>query len=428
MSGPAPGDLPGSDLPGSDLPGSDLPGSDLPGSDLLGEARALLPDTVALRRALHRHPEVGLQLPRTQRAVLAALADLGLPARTGTAVSSVVARLDGARPGPTVLLRADMDALPLREDTGLDFASEVDGAMHACGHDTHVAMLLGAARLLAAHRADLAGRVVLMFQPGEEGHHGARAMLDEGLLAHAADGAGPVEAGFALHISTRYPSGTVNLRPGPMMAAGDRLRITVRGRGGHASAPHLALDPVPVACELVLALQTLVTRRVDAVEPVVVTVGRISAGTTHNVIPDTAELHGTIRTLSEPTRRALRGWLTRAAEGIAAAHGAAAEVEIEDGYPVTVNHPDAAERLRRVAAELVGQERVTQLAEPLLGSEDFSYVLQQVPGAIAFLGACRPGRDPATEPSNHSSQVVFDESALPVGVATYAALALRRPG
>jgi amidohydrolase len=398
------------------------------GSALLDEARALLPDTVALRRALHRHPEVGLRLPRTQRAVLDALGALGLDARTGTSVSSVVARLDGARPGPTVLLRADMDALPLRERSGLGFASEVDGAMHACGHDTHVAMLLGAARLLGARRGQLAGRVVLMFQPGEEGYHGARCMLEEGLLEHAADGAEPVSAAFALHVSTRYPSGTVNLRPGAMMAAGDRLRITVHGRGGHASAPHLTLDPVPVACEIVQAIQTMVSRRVDVFDPAVVTVGQIVAGTAHNVIPDHAELYGTVRTLSAPAREALRGQLRQVAGGVAAAHGASAEVEVEDGYPVTVNHPEAAALLRATAAGLVGEDRVRVLANPLMGSEDFSYVLRRVPGALAFLGACPPDRDPERGPTNHSSEVVFDESALPVGVATYTALALRTLG
>ncbi|HZD68568.1 MAG TPA: M20 family metallopeptidase [Actinomycetes bacterium] len=391
---------------------------------LLEEARALLPATVELRRRLHRHPEVGLQLPRTQRTILEEIADLGLEVSSGRSVTSVVAVLEGARPGPTVLLRADMDALPMQERTGLDFASEVDGAMHACGHDTHVAMLVGAARLLAARRRDLAGRVVLMFQPGEEGHHGARFMLDEGLLDETAY-AVPVRAAFALHISTQYPASTINLRPGTLLASADRLRVTVQGRGGHASAPHHTLDPVPIACEMVQAFQTMITRRVSVFDPAVLTVAYIRAGTTHNVIPDTAEMLGTLRTLSKQTRELVRDQIVRVAEGVAAAHGGSAQVEIEAGYPMTVNDPVAAEQARAVAAELIGEDAVNVLAEPLMGAEDFSYVLQRVPGAMAFLGACPPDLDPETAPANHSSRVVFDEDALPVGVATYAALALR---
>jgi amidohydrolase len=397
--------------------------SDLDG--LLEQARAMRPETVALRRAIHAHPEVGLQLPRTQRTILEALADLDLKVRTGTSVTSVVALLEGARPGPTVLLRADMDALPIQEETGLAFASAVDGAMHACGHDTHVATLAGAARLLAARRRDLAGRVVLMFQPGEEGHHGARFMLEEGLLEDAAEGGGQVGGAFALHISTKYPTGTINLRPGPLLASADRVRITVRGRGGHASAPHQALDPVPVACEIALALQTAITRQVSVFDPAVVTIGRIAAGTTHNVIPDSAEMLGTMRTLSDETREAVRALIGRVAGGVAAAHGAAADVEVEVGYPMTMNDPAAAELVRGSATALIGEERVNVLDDPIMGAEDFSYVLQRVPGAMAFLGACPPELDPDTAPSNHSTRVVFDEDALPVGVATYAALALR---
>jgi amidohydrolase len=392
---------------------------------LLDDARTLLPATVELRRRLHRHPEVGLQLPRTQQVVMEALAGFGLEPRAGKSVSSVVALLDGARPGRTVLLRADMDALPLHEETGLQFASEVAGAMHACGHDTHVAMLVGAARLLAARRGELAGRVALMFQPGEEGYHGARFMLEEGLLGDAAAGAAPVDGAFALHISTQYPSGTINLRPGSLLASGDRLRIIVRGRGGHASAPHRTLDPVPIACEIVQAIQTAITRRVSVFDPAVVTIARIAAGTTHNVIPDSAEMLGTLRALSSQTRQAARALVIRVAEGVAAAHGASAEVEVEAGYPMTVNDPAAAELVCATAADLLGEDRVTVLSEPIMGSEDFSYVLQRVPGAMAFLGACPPGLDPDDAPSNHSSQVVFEEEALAAGVATYAALALR---
>ncbi|MEV0503641.1 M20 family metallopeptidase, partial [Streptomyces spectabilis] len=302
---------------------------------LLTQARQLLPDLVSTRRALHRAPELGLHLPRTQATVLAALAELPLSVTTGKRLSSVVATLDGAHPGPTVLLRGDMDALPQREDTVLEFTSELPDAMHACGHDLHTAMLIGAARLLAARRDELRGRVVFMFQPGEEGAGGARHMIDEGVLGTRGDGG--VDAAFALHVSTRLDSGTLHLRPGPTLAACDSLHVTVRGRGGHASAPHRALDPVPVACEIVQALQTMVTRTVHVFDPAVVTVAGITAGTTTNIIPETAELHGTLRTLTPDTRRLLRENVARVAHHVAAAHGATAEVELPEGYPPVVN-------------------------------------------------------------------------------------------
>jgi len=270
---------------------------------LRDEAAALLDDVVALRRDLHRRPELGLDLPRTQARVLEALDGLPLTVRTGDRLSSVVADLDGDRPGPTVLLRGDMDALPVTEDTGLDYASEVPGAMHACGHDVHTAMLVGAARLLAARRREIAGRVRFLFQPGEEGQGGAALAIEEGVL-DAGDGAEPVSWAFAIHQSPSFPSGMVATRPGPIMASADEFHVTLRGRGGHASMPHLANDPVPVACEVVQAIQTWVTRRVDVFEPAVVTVGRIAAGTTTNVIPETARLDGTVRAVSPRTRDA----------------------------------------------------------------------------------------------------------------------------
>ena len=391
---------------------------------LLAEARALLPDVLALRRELHRHPEIGLELPETQRRVVQALAGLPLEVRTGRSIGSVTATLEGDRPGPTVLLRADMDGLPLREDSGLEFASETDGAMHACGHDTHVAMLVGAARLLAARRAGLAGRVVFMFQPGEEGYHGARVMIEEGVL----DLDQPPAVAFALHISTRHRSGSVNLRRGPLLAAGDTIRITVRGRGGHASAPHHALDPIAVAAHIAIALQTMVTRRIDIFDPAVLTIANITAGTTTNIIPETAFMQGTMRTLSEETRAAMRDNVRQVVEGIAAAHGASAELEIEPGYPVTVNDGSVAGRVLDLAEELVGPDDVQELPAPIMGAEDFSYILQRVPGAMAFLGACPPELDPADAPQNHSNRVVHHEPALAVGIALHAAVALRAEG
>src|SRR6476661_10895330 len=290
-------------------------------ADLLAAAYSDADETIALRRRLHRQPEIGLQLPQTQATVLDAFGGLPIEVTTGTTTSSVVGLLRGARPGPTYLLRGDMDALPVHEDTGLDFASEVPGVMHACGHDTHVAMLLGAARLLVERRDELAGRVLLMFQPGEEGPHGARLMLEEGLLEEGPHGAGDVQRAVAIHISTRYAAGTILLRPGALMASADEFRGTVRGRGGHASSPHLSLDPIPTAAELVLALQLAVTRTIDVFDPAVLTIGRISGGTTNNIIPETVEIEGTIRTVSPKARETMHNLVRRVAKGVGATHG-----------------------------------------------------------------------------------------------------------
>jgi amidohydrolase len=387
-------------------------------------AERLLPDVIALRRRLHRRPEIGLALPETQALIASELRALGLEPRLGTSVGSVTAMIEGSAAGPVTILRADMDGLPLQEDTGLGFASEVPGAMHACGHDTHVAMLVGAVRLLLERRDVLAGRVLLMFQPGEEGYHGARAMLEEGLLEGIVPEADPLA--FALHIGTRYASGTINLRPGAMLAGSDRIELTVRGQGGHASAPHLARDPITVAAELVLALQTMVTRRIDIFDPAVLTIGRFAAGTTNNIIPETAVIEGTMRSVSESTRQALRDLVRQVADGLAAAHGVTVDVLIDAGYPVTLNDPVVTRYVRELAIELAGEGAVEDLAAPIMGSEDFSYVLHRVPGMMAFLGARPDTEDAATAPQNHSNRVVFDEPAMALGTALYASVALRR--
>ncbi|WP_138731555.1 M20 metallopeptidase family protein [Modestobacter excelsi] len=396
--------------------------ADTTAADLLAAAHADAARTVDLRRRLHRQPEIGLHLPRTQAIVLEAFADLPIEVTTGSSTSSVVGVLRGARPGPTYLLRGDMDALPVHEDTGLDFASEVPGVMHACGHDTHVAMLLGAARLLSERRDALAGQVVFMVQPGEEGYHGARFMLEEGLLDAVPEA--PVSGAFALHISTMWRSGTINVRPGPMMASADQWTITVHGRGGHASTPHLAADPVPVAAEIILALQSMVTRRTDVFDPAVVTVGHLEAGHTDNVIPETALVHGTIRTLSPERRADVLASVQRVGEHVALAHDMTAQFVHVEGYPVTVNDADVAAQVTATAAALLGEQASAVMPVPLMGAEDFSYVLERVPGAMAFLGACPPELDPATAPGNHSNHVRFDEDALPSGVALYARMAL----
>ena len=398
---------------------------------LRDEARDIQTEVIGVRRELHRRPEIGNELPRTRETVLEALDGLPLDLTLHETTSGISALLTGDAPGPTVLLRGDMDALPLHEDSGEDFSSLDDGAMHACGHDTHTAMLVGAAKLLAGRRGDLKGRVLFMFQPGEEGHHGAKFMLDEGLLEvpPLADGSpSPVTGAFALHITSALPTGWVSTRTGAVMASADRLMITVTGRGGHASEPHRALDPIPVACEIVQAIQTMVTRRIDVFDPAVVTVARIQAGTTNNIIPETAVIEGTIRAVSEQTRTKVHDGLRRVAEGIGAAHDAAVEVEVIPGYPVTSNADDAAEFAIGTATDLLGGDRVVRLPHPVMGAEDFSYVLQRIPGAMLFLGGTSPDVDLRTAAPNHSNRVRFDEAAMPDGVALYAAMALRHLG
>ncbi len=397
------------------------------------DAAAMADEIVGLRHAIHREPEVGLDLPRTQEKILAALDGLPLEVSTGQKLSSVTAILRGGAPGngatgngnrPVVLLRGDMDALPVSEATGLPYASRVDGVMHACGHDLHTAMLAGAARLLAERRNELPGDVVFMFQPGEEGRRGAKLMIDEGLLDAA--GRRPVAA-YAVHVfSAQYPRGVFALRPGPMLAASDILRVTVRGRGGHASQPYRCADPIPGACEMVTALQTMVTRQFDVFDPVVITMASIHAGTTYNVIPDEARFLGTARSFSAEARDRLRARTARLVADIAAAHGLTAEVDYEEGYPVTVNDAGEAAFAAGAAAEVFGAERALRAEYPIAGAEDFSFVLEQVPGAFVFLGACPPGRDPETAPSNHSAEAMFDDSVLADGTALYAELAWRR--
>ena len=395
--------------------------------ELLDEATGLLPDAVALRRTLHRHPEVGNHLPITQQEVLGAIDSLPLDVTVHESTSGIAALLTGGKPGPTVLLRGDMDALPLHEDTGLDFASTIDSQMHACGHDTHTAMLVGAATLLSARASDLAGRVLFMFQPGEEGEHGARFMLDEGLLdvAPLADGTpSPVTGAFAMHITSSLPSGWLSCRGGPTMASADTMLIDITGKGGHASEPYRAIDPIPVACEIVQALQTMITRTIDVFDPSVVTVGRITAGTTNNIIPETAHIQGTIRAVSEATRTKVHGNIRRVVDGIAAAHGVDATLTIDAGYPVTVNDQQFAADALGVARAVAGAESVFELPHPIMGAEDFSYVLQRVPGTMMFLGGTPLDVDLATAAPNHSNRVVFDEQAMVRGIATYAAMAI----
>jgi amidohydrolase len=388
------------------------------------EAAALSADLIELRRSLHAEPEIGLDLPRTQRKVLDALTGLPLEISTGEGLTSVTAVLRGGQPGPTVLLRGDMDALPVSERTGLPFSSRIDGAMHACGHDLHTTMLAGAARLLSARQADLTGNVIFMFQPGEEGPGGARIMVAEGVLDAA--GQQPVAA-YALHVASGLlPFGLLASRPGPIMAAADQLHVTVRGRGGHGSQPHHAADPIPVACEIVIALQTMVTRQFDVFDPVVLTVGTFHAGTVDNVISDEARFVATIRSFSAQARAAVQQSAPRVCRDIASAHGLTAEAEFVDGYPVTVNNDAETAFAAQTVTDVLGEGRYIGAPNPLTGSEDFSFVLDQVPGAFLMLGACPPETDPFSAPFNHSAEAVFDDAILADGTALYAELALRR--
>ncbi len=387
-------------------------------NDLLEAAGTVAGDVVALRRDLHAEPELGLDNPRTQALVLDALDGLPLEVRTGTGLTSVVADLVGATDGPTVLLRADTDALPMTEDTDLEFRSTIDGRAHACGHDAHTAMLVGAARVLAARRNELQGRVRFMFQPGEEGFAGARLMIDEGVLDN-------VDRAFALHVSPNQRVGTASCRPGPLLAGDTSITVTVRGHGGHASTPHLATDPIPATAAIITALQTTVTREVDVFDPAVLTIAHVVAGTTTNVIPETAFFEGTIRCISERTRARIREAVARTIRGVAEAHGCTVDIEMVDGYPVTLNDVGEAARFAEVCRATLGEDGHRLMPAPAMGGEDFSYVLQKVPGVMAFLGVCPATEpNPRSAPSLHSNRMELNEDGLVHGIALHAAMAL----
>ncbi|GIF21581.1 hippurate hydrolase [Actinoplanes tereljensis] len=371
---------------------------------------------IELRHLLHAHAEVGLDLPETQAILLDALAGLGLDIRLGAGLSSVTAVLRGGRPGPVVLLRADMDALPLVEETGLPFAADRP-AMHACGHDMHMAGLVGAARLLAEGRDELPGSIVFMFQPGEEGAGGARIMLDEGVLDAA--GERPVAA-YALHVDSKLAAGVRRTRPESIMASSNLLNLRVHGAGGHAALPHTGIDPVPVAAEIVLAIQSFVTRRVPAHDPAIVSVTRLQTNSqARNVMPSTVEIDVNVRTLSRETLVLVRDDLTTLLAAIGAAHGCTVESEFIEAYPVTYNDPAETEAV----IALLGADRLPASG---MASEDFAYVLDQVPGTLLFVGACPPGVDPATGPAMHSAAVSFDDTVLDQMASIFRDLAVHR--
>jgi amidohydrolase len=382
-------------------------------------------DVADLRHALHRTPEVGLELPRTQALVLDALSDLDLEITTGRSCTSVMAVLRGTANVPdeqrrTVLLRGDMDALPVHEQVDVPFRSEADGVMHACGHDMHTAMLAGAARRLCAVRDRLPGDVVFMFQPGEEGWDGAGHMIGEGALE--VSGRLP-DAAWALHVmSGRLPRGMVAGRPGPLLASSNVVRVRVNGSGGHGSAPERARNPVPAAAEMVTALQGLVSRTLSAFEPAVLTIGQFNAGTAPNIIPPEATFAATVRAFDDEVLDRIEAEVERVCASVAAAHGTTAEVDFARVYPVTVNDAQAAAVAEKVAGKLLGTSRWHAMRDPVTGAEDFSRVLQRIPGAMMFLGAATSD-DFDGAPDNHSPFAAFDDGVLNDGVALLTSLA-----
>ncbi len=377
----------------------------------------ILPELVELRRALHADPELGLDLPRTQQKVLEAIDGLGLEITLGEGLSSVVAVLRGGMPGPTVLLRGDMDALHVTESNDLPYRS-TNRSMHACGHDLHTSGLVGAARLLADVRDSIAGNVIFMFQPGEEGDAGAMMMIEEGLLD--ASGELPIAA-YAIHVAPG-PRGVFALKSGTVAAGSNLLSVTITGKGGHGSNPISAVDPVPILAECVLALQTFVTRRFDVFDPIVLSVTQLSAGTADNVIPEKASLRGTIRTMSEATLDRVQTELPRLVSDIAAAHGATAEARVEVLYPVTINDLEVTDAAFDAITDLFG-ERVIRLPQPVMGSEDFSFVAQRIPSSFLLLMASPPELDQNNLAYNHSPLVFFDDSVLGDQAAALATLA-----
>jgi len=397
--------------------GEPLPYSETVTTELLQAAHSLAPRIVSDRRTIHSHPEMAYEEEQTSTLVQARLRDLGIPFRAGLAKTGVLAEIKGELgDGPCVLLRADMDALPIEEKSGVPFASEIPGVMHACGHDAHTAMLLGAAQLLHERRQGFAGTIKLMFQPAEEGGAGAARMIEDGVLANP-----QVDAAFMLHVYAELEAGQVACGPGPLLAGADSFTITIEGRGGHAARPHQTIDPVVVGAQVVNALQTLVAREVDPVEPAVVTLGSFNAGNRHNVISDRAVLTGTIRAFDDTLFEHLERRLREVVEGVSATLRARATVEFEMRYPPSICDEKMAAQLGTSARSLLGPEAV-QAAVPRMGAEDFAFVLQKVPGAMLWLGVKKP-EWPEPKPV-HTATFDIDETALPIGSSAMAGVAL----
>ena len=387
---------------------------------------------VTWRRDLHEHPELGNEETRTAALIAAQLKSLGLEVKTGVARTGVVGILKGGKPGPVVALRADMDGLPITETTGLAFASTVKstylgqpvGVMHACGHDTHVAMLLGAAEVLSQMKKDLPGTVKFIFQPAEEGSlpgtvGGAKLMVQEGVLESP-----KVDAIFGLHIWASAPVGQIQYRPRGEMASSDRFTIKVLGKGSHGAKPWASVDPVVTAAQIITGLQNIVSRQLDLTQDAaVVTVGTVQAGVRYNVIPPDATLSGTIRAFSPKTQEQIWAAIKRTATGIAAANGATAEVGIEPYVPVTYNDPALTARMLPTLQRAAGAANVVEI-KAVTGAEDFACYQEKIPGLFVFLGGMTPGADPATVADHHTAGFKVDESAFPLGVKTLATLAV----
>jgi hippurate hydrolase len=388
--------------------------------DVLTQAKAMLPELQALRRQLHQIPEFGLELPKTLELILKQINGLG-EIKTSKEISSAVLHIKGDQPGPTVLLRADMDALAVIEDTNLDYAS-TNGFMHACGHDLHMAMGVGAAKILASRKSEIKGDVIIFFQPGEEGHHGADVMIEQGDLM--VSGSKPIRA-YGLHVFSSYPLGMMGSKAGPLMASAGDLFVTVTGSGGHGSMPWLSKDPISVLTEIMSALQTMVTKRFNAFDPVIVNIGWLKAGdtATTNVIPESASFGATVRVFSEENATKLKKYTTELAESIAKAFGLSATVEFTRATKVLVNDASAIQAVEKVTTKLFGAGRYVNLPAPIAGGEDFASIVHEIPGAFVFMGAAPPGVDPSTAATNHSNKAVFDDSVLADGAALLVELA-----
>ena len=388
---------------------------------ILEQARAMLPELISLRRKLHQIPEFGLELPNTLKTILDEVSDLG-EITLGKSITSAVLHIKGDLPGPTVLLRADMDALAVVEDTGLEYAS-TNGFMHACGHDLHMAMGVGASKILASRKSELKGEVIVFFQPGEEGHHGADVMIEEQALM--VSGTKPIRA-YGLHVFSSYPLGMMGSRSGPLMASAGDLLVTVSGSGGHGSMPWLSKDPISVLNEIMSALQTMVTKRFSAFDPVIVNIGWVRAGdtATTNVIPETASFGATVRVFSEENATKLKQYTQELVESIASGFGLTATVEFTRATKVLVNDAAAIASVEKVTSEVFGPGRYINLPTPIAGGEDFASIVREVPGAFVFMGACPPGVDHTTAATNHSNKAVFDDSVLGDGAALLAHLAI----
>ena len=381
----------------------------------------MLPELQTLRRKLHQIPEFGLELPNTLKTILDEVSGLG-EITLGKSITSAVLRIKGDLPGPTVLLRADMDALAVIEDTGLEFAS-TNGFMHACGHDLHMAMGVGAAKILASRSSELKGEVIIFFQPGEEGHHGADIMIEEQALM--VSGSKPIRA-YGLHVFSSYPLGMMGSRSGPLMASAGDLLVTVSGSGGHGSMPWLSKDPISVLNEIMTALQTMVTKRFSAFDPVIVNIGWVRAGdtATTNVIPETASFGATVRVFSEENASKLKQYTQELVTSIAEGFGLSATVEFTRATKVLMNDPAAIASVEKVTSEVFGAGRYINLPTPIAGGEDFASILSEVPGAFVFMGACPPDKDYTSAATNHSNKAVFDDSILGDGAALLACLAV----